>query len=142
MQAVEEYIYGELDKIELDTINKLAYVGEQCLTEARLGGNYIDRSGNLRSSTGYVIVNNGEIVTQVIHEADKGTDKGTGAAEGRKFILELAQRYSVGIVLIIVAGMNYARYVSAKGYNVLDSAESLAERLVPQIMRELGFIQR
>ncbi len=63
-------------------------------------------------------------------------------SDGRKFILELAQRYSVGIVLIIVAGMNYARYVSAKGYNVLDSAESLAERLIPQIMRELGFIQR
>jgi hypothetical protein len=39
----------------------------------------------------------------------------------------------------MATGMNYSSYVAAKGYNVIDSAEDMAERLVPQLMRELGF---
>ena len=34
--------------------------------------------------------------------------------------------------------MRYASFVSAKGYDVLDSAELLAERLVPDMLKRLG----
>lgn len=35
--------------------------------------------------------------------------------------------------------MNYAAYVEARNYNVITSAELLANKLVPQIMKQLGF---
>ena len=34
--------------------------------------------------------------------------------------------------------MKYAAYVSAKGRDVLDSAEQLAERVLPMMVRQLG----
>ena len=47
-----------------------------------------------------------------------------------------------GIVLIVVAGMNYARYVEKMGLNVLDSSEMLAKKLVPRMLKDLGFKRR
>ena len=42
-----------------------------------------------------------------------------------------------GVALVVVAGMNYAAYVEAKGYNVLSSAEHLAERELPRMLEKL-----
>ena len=67
-------------------IKAFIYVGEACLKEARLNGNYTDRTGNLRNSIGYAVLFNG-----------------------------------------------------ARNYNVLTSSELLANKLVPQIMKQLGF---
>jgi hypothetical protein len=139
MAEVDAYLEENIDRIEFFTINKLSYVGEQCLISARTTNSYTDRTGNLRSSTGYVIVKNGKIVTQTIYEASAGTDRRTGVAEGEKFLRQIVREFPQGIALIVVAGMNYAGYVSGKGYDVLDSAELLAERLVPQLMKQLGF---
>ena len=37
-------------------IKAFIYVGEACLKEARLNGNYTDRTGNLRNSIGYAVL--------------------------------------------------------------------------------------
>ena len=34
--------------------------------------------------------------------------------------------------------MNYAKFVADKGYNVLDSAEMLAEKLVKELQEKIG----
>ena len=65
-----------------------------------------------------------------------GTD---GSNSGKAFASELARKYPKGYVLIVVAGMKYAAYVSAKGRDVLDSAELLADQLVPKMLKQLGF---
>jgi hypothetical protein len=62
---------------------------------------------------------------------------GKGSADGKAFAAELTGKFPEGICLIIVAGMNYAGYVSAR-YNVLDSAELQAEKLIPQLLEKLG----
>ena len=118
-------------------IMNLQYVGEACITEARDRGSYQDQTGNLRSSIGYVIVKDGQIVS-------KGLNDEAQAENGRKransYLDELAAKCENGkITLIVVAGMNYAAYVERSGYNVLTSAELLAEQLVPQLMKQLGF---
>ena len=41
--------------------------------------------------------------------------------------------------MIVSTGMSYAAYVEARNYNVLTSSELLANKLVPQIMKQLGF---
>lgn len=142
MEEVEAYLLDNIERIEQVIVRNLSFVGESCLTAARSTNSYKDRSGNLRSSTGYVIVKNGKIISQVIHAAGSGDDRKTGVSEGEKFMREIVRQFPEGIALIVVAGMNYAGYVSAKGYDVLDSAELLAEQLVPQLMTQLGFIRK
>lgn len=112
-------------------------VGLECVKEARTMRKYTDRTGNLRSSTGYAIVYNGRIIKQSNFEKVKQTAT-EGAATGKKLIRQLASSYADGLVLILVAGMDYAVYVEARGYNVLNSAEDLAKRLVPEMLRNAG----
>jgi hypothetical protein len=52
--------------------------------------------------------------------------------------MQLVSKFPKGIVLIVDAGMHYASYVSAKGYDVIDSAELLAQQLVPEILKRLS----
>lgn len=128
------------EQAENAIINILMYVGESCITEARDNGSYMDQTGNLRSSIGYVVVNNGKIVGMKVCEQVKDGTEGKGKAES--YMTRLASEHSTGICLIVVAGMNYAVYVEGRGKNVLSSAELLAERMVPQMLEQLGFIAR
>jgi len=96
------------NKVLLET---LQYAGEYFVREARLHGKYTDITGNLRSSIGYAIVDNGKIHEINIQEAKKGNDKKTGTESGRRLLLQLANEHNTGLVLIGVAGMDYALYV-------------------------------
>lgn len=119
--------------LEKRCIRAFTYVGELCLSEARTNGNYIDRTGNLRNSIGYVVLKDGKTV------AESGFANTEGGAKGEKLISSLKKQYHKGIVLIVSAGMNYAAYVEARNYNVITSAELLADKLVPQILTKIGF---
>ena len=118
-------------------INTLMYVGEACVTEARTNGRYKDQTGNLRSSIGYVVVDDGRIVHQ--GASQKYLEGMQGETEGIRYSREIAAEVGKGIALIVVAGMEYAVYVEARGLNVLSSAELLAESLVPQMLKAVGF---
>lgn len=114
-------------------LKAFVYVGEACLREARLNGNYTDQTGNLRNSIGYAVLFNGEVIQESIYANTEGGHK------GKKHLDALKKKYQTGIVLIVSTGMNYAAYVEARNYNVITSAELLANKLVPQIMKQLGF---
>ena len=150
---ITAYIDKQVAKYEKLLLNNLHYVGEQCVKAARdlpspkflnrsrqeippHQPHYIDWTGNLRNSIGYVIVRGGNVVSLGGFKSAKGG--GEGAAEGKAYAEQLAAKFPQGIALIVVAGMNYAAYVSAKGYDVLDTAELLAEKLVPQMMKQLS----
>ncbi len=47
--------------LENEIIERVAYVGETFINNARNNGDYKDQTGNLRSSIGYYIVFNGQI---------------------------------------------------------------------------------
>lgn len=140
MSEVDAYLEEQIARIEGQIIYNLSYVGEQCLNTARNNGSYLDHTNNLRSSTGYVIVKDGKIVQMSDFTPIKGGSE--GSKEGKAFARKLISEFPQGFALIVVAGMNYAAYVAAKGYDVLDSAELLAERLVPNMMTQLGFTKR
>lgn len=161
---IDSYTDEQVGRVIDAMIYNLGVIGEKVVNEARERGSYTDRTGNLRSSTGYVIVVDGKIAQmssfQAIHgqrenaqrvsfttKAGKQVDywaKGAtgdgsqGKAEGESFARSLASRYPRGIVLIVVAGMNYASYVAAKGFNVLASSQLLADKLVDDLLRKLG----
>lgn len=134
---IDRYIEQQVERIIKAAIYNLQFIGERCLNAARETNSYKDRTGNLRSSLGYVIVCDGKIAYQSDFEVVLQGD--TGAKSGIQYAKEVARQFPEGIVLIVVAGMNYASYVSATGRDVLDSAELLADKLVPQILKQLGF---
>lgn len=139
MKDVTEYLLQEAERAKMLTIRSLSALGEKCVIEAKdrpQEKSWFDQSGNLRSSIGYVIVYDG----QIIHYSDfnqvkQGTE---GIHEGKDLAKELAKNYAVGYALIVVAGMNYADYVeSLDNKVVLASAELFAERELPRMMRKL-----
>lgn len=122
-------IAAEFDAFEKRMIQKiveqLKYVGEACVNEARQKRSYQIQTGNLISSIGYVIAEDGKIV----FESFEGI-KEAGKRAGIKLARDVAKNYPSDIVLIFVAGMEYASYVANRGYDVIDSAEILARKLI------------
>lgn len=117
--AIKEYLRTKVKTFEKDLLSKLSYIGESAILIAREKGSYTDRTGNLRNSTGYVIALDGEIVSSA----------GFLTGEGQAYAEELSRTTRGKAVLVVCAGMNYASYVSARGYDVLDSAELESRRL-------------
>jgi hypothetical protein len=140
LKQIEQYLQQGIDRNEKVVLNAFAYVGEQCILEARGNGDYMDQTGNLRSSIGYVLLKNGRVIRSGGFEQVKGATD--GVKEGTALTTKLISENGRGIVLIVVAGMKYAAYVEALNRNVLTSAELLSERLVPEIMNKLGFSRR
>lgn len=115
-------------------------IGEEAVKIAREKGSYHDITGNLRSSIGYIILNDGKIVKQGAPETYAGSsgDGAKGAAEGQALLNRLKAKFPWGIVLIICAGMEYAAFVeNVKHKDVLTSAEHLAESLMKKLLGKL-----
>lgn len=137
MSEIDRYTEQQLERLKQVLIRNLMYIGETVLNRARSTNSYKDHTGNLRSSIGYVITVDGRIIhSSSFQTVKQGKD---GSSKGAAYVKSLARKFPQGICLIVVAGMNYASYVSAKGLDVLDSSELLAERLVPQMLKQLGF---
>ena len=122
-----------LDMVEQKQIARLQRLGEMCLTEARN-----NKGGALTSSTGYQVFVDGVAIHSQFDAASGAESE--AAARGIKSgqtIAEKVGKETKGVALVVVAGMNYAAYVEAKGYNVLSSAEHLAERELPRMLEKL-----
>lgn len=134
---IDAYIEDRMNKLKHAIIYNFCAIGEKVRNEALDNGSYTDRTKNLRSSVGYIVVVDGQVYE--VGSFGKSDGSKEGKVTGQSYAQSLAGKFPNGIVLIVVAGMRYASYVSAKGYNVLDSSELLAEQLVPKMLKQLGF---
>ena len=127
-----------LNEIEKKQIARLQRLGEMCLVEARTNKGYMMQTGALLSSTGYEVFVDGVAIHSQFDAASGAESNAaeTGIKSGQN-IAETIGKGTKGIALVVVAGMNYAAYVEAKGYNVLSSAEHLAERELPRMLEKL-----
>lgn len=132
MGDIDEYLEKQIENRIQALLMNLDHIGSTCVNEAKTGRTYTPRTQALLNSTGYAVIRDGVVVSG-------GGLKENGAAAGESSINALIAENPKGILLIVVAGMEYAARVEAYGYNVLTSAELLAEQLVPKIMEELGF---
>ncbi len=114
LNQVRDYISDQIDQVEEKSIEALRYQGEEFINKARNSGNYTDRTGNLRASIGYVILKDGQ---EIDSSFPGGKSKGVSAA--KKAIDEVRGLFGKGLVLIGVAGMNYAAAVESKGFDVI-----------------------
>jgi len=152
---VEKRFRAFLDEVEKKEIARLQKLGEKCVNHARnvapKPDGFEDQTGNLRSSIGYMVFNNGVAV-------HAGFEQVKGGAEGSKKGEELARKVGEkknGICLVVTAGMDYAVYVEGgytykrkkkdgtevevhmKSRDVITSAEKMAERELPEELAKL-----
>lgn len=128
-------------RVEQAVLFNLYVIGEGSVNHAREHGTYKDRTSNLRNSIGYVIAYNGEII-------EYGFKKSAGITDKKAFHADYKIQEMIGdsgFDLIIVAGMNYARPVENRGYDVLSSTEKYLKREVQtkirRILSKAGFNQ-
>ncbi len=117
-------------RVEQAAIFLMQYLGEELVKYAKDKHNYTDRTGNLTNSISYAVVRNKEIVFGPDHST-------TGQEAALQAALKMIETLPDCIALVIVAGMNYAAYVEAKGYNVILPAELKAKTDFPQAMKKL-----
>lgn len=130
-------------------INWLCVLGERVVKYARDHGNYTDQTANLRNSIGYIVIQSNQVVYDsfVGSTAPRNDPQGEANAE-MAHQRGLAYANQVGMTLggyktylVWVAGMEYARYVEAKGYDVIqgsgDWVEANAQKLIDEFRRYL-----
>ena len=125
-----------LAEVDRQLIESLTRVGEEAVKLAKMippERGFKDRTGNLRSSIGYVVLVDGKPVN-VAFAAVKGGHAGVN--EGQRLALQVGRK-TEGYALVVVAGMNYAVHVESKGRDVLTSAEKFAEKEVAKHLADL-----
>jgi hypothetical protein len=135
MSDIHAFMQNKITNLENNIIQSLSYLGEQCVNNCKTNRGYLDQTGNLNSSIGYIIVANGSAIRQSGFEVVKEGQK--GKSEGENLARELATKYSTGFALIVVAGMDYAFFVENGGRNVLTSGELYAKKQMPKIIKQL-----
>ena len=136
-------------------LDRLADSGERACADAVAEGNYQNITGNLRSSIGYVIGYDGKVIREggfhkvqgrgenmehVVFTTRSGNKvdfwakgKFGDGSEGSKRGRDMAHRIIMGTSgysYVLVVGMEYASYVSSRGYNVWDSAQKTLGNLL------------
>lgn len=139
MEDIDKFLREQLSLKERAMVNTLQAAGESAVNTCRRykgEGDYIDRTGNLRSSTGYSVVANGTVVSQSNFQTiKKGAD---GSAKGKAFNTSILPTFTKGLWLIVSAGMSYAKYVSTVHHrDVLDSAEIQAKKTLKSLMQDI-----
>lgn len=138
-----DYVRNELlmiqTKAEKKIVEMLTFAGENFVKETRemtaASGGFHDITGNLRSSIGYFVVRDGEIVDKMVYEADSGSDRKTGVTTAENLIKKLASHS--GFQLIGMAGMEYASYVEAKGFNVISRQADTTLLLIKKLASDV-----
>lgn len=126
-------------KAQKEIITRLSYIGQKVVDGIKDGSlsNWNDVTGNLRSSIGYCVLNNGVIVEKSGFRVEKeGVE---GVANGKYYLDSIISLFPSGYALIVVAGMDYASYVeSIENKSVLARGDIEAHRLVEEMVTQLN----
>jgi hypothetical protein len=120
-RAFERWYQTIIDNIA----EALLYVCTEAVNRARATDTYKDQTNNLRSSIGFVIYYNGQKLFRDFKKSGTGTGGGgdisgqQGQVQGESLADKVSSKFPSGFVAVIVAGMNYALYVEAKGFDVI-----------------------
>lgn len=132
---------GTLDTRMTDNIVKMmTVVGEKVVKTAREQGSYKDRTGNLRSSIGYVVLVNGQPQAKGTSKQFSGPqgDGALGITESEALLNSLRAYYPKGITLVCVAAMEYGVYVEAvHNLDVLTFTQLQAEQMSRRLVRRV-----
>lgn len=137
---VNKVLREEVERQRRVLIRTMLYCAEEITNAARSTNSYTDRTGNLRSSVGCIVVVDGRIIQEYGFEIVKQGSQ--GITDGKEYAYSLAKQFPKGVAIIAVAGKEYASYVADKGYDVLDSAEELAKKVINMSLKELRAMKK
>ena len=140
MDDIRRKMYEHQEKIIKSALAAYKMACLDMVNRAKSNNTYLDQTGNLRSSIGYVLYYNGAEVdsyfvpmpAQVVEYKDKygvsrktpGGDGVEGSKKGYEYAKQIAEdKNSKGIVAVVVAGMDYAYYVETQGNDVLEGSK-------------------
>jgi len=115
LSDLEKQIGVEIEDSLEEIAEGFALFGEQYVNDARTGGSYKDQTGNLRASNGYV-VSRDKKRTKTKFDGGKPTGEAAAASLASEV---LKGEPPDSLVLIGVAGMEYAGEVESRGYSVM-----------------------
>lgn len=128
-----KYIEQGFEKGKISNQQKIYYRNGKRYTRTPGGGeSFSDWTGNLRSSIGFVILKNGEVVQQAFDG-----EKNEGKQAGISIANEISKDFPKGFVLIVVSGMNYAAYAESHGFDVITSSALIAEDALREAIKNL-----
>jgi len=104
---------------------------------AKSTNTYKDQTNNLRSSIGFIVYDKGELVNEMFTKAGIGAegDGSKGINQGKQIAEQAAKKYPNALVGVIVAGMEYALKVEAKGYDVLTGSCMQAKTILEKNLK-------
>ena len=119
-------------RIDTAILTRLQLIGEEFVKNARTNGSYTDRSSNLRSSIGYVVLLDGQ---EQFESFPGNTEEGKKA--GRSVASEVSSEFPRGWILVCVAGMQYASLVEARGFSVITNSALIAKEQFQKDIKQL-----
>lgn len=119
MNAIRAYAYSKVAEWEEVMIQAYKSACIEMVKRAKQTNTYKDQTSKLRSSIGCVLYHKGVEVFNYF-ESEVGTMGEQGVAQGLAFARRKAEESGDhSLVAVVVAGAEYARYVEAKGFDVL-----------------------
>lgn len=116
----------EYDRKAVEFLSK---VGEMACAKARQLGTYTNRTGHLRNSISYLILQNGAIKVDAFGHT-------VPMRESQKYAREMAKKYPTGTILLWATGKEYAKYVEARNYDVLAGSGNYIEAISNSLVAE------
>lgn len=144
IKGIEE-LQKRLNQMRESVDNKLAMelrqVGEEAVTFSKENKGYHDRTANLKNSISYALFKDGELVEQFIGKIPKPKEDPIGQPQVADNLARYAAQEGVvkpqGYTLIVVAGMNYGKYVEDKGYNVLYLTQNYLREELKKVINDI-----
>lgn len=132
--AIDAFLRRAAAKIQENVLKALSKLGDESVARIRNRSakeSWIDHTGNLRSSIGFAVYEQGvKFMESAFAQVLSGSD---GSSKGKKMINDLAKEYSKVFALVVVAGMEYAGEVEAlESKDVLTSTRLWATSVVEQ----------
>jgi hypothetical protein len=138
-QQVHDLMQKERERLVKAVLLRLVRIGEQFVSNARsktaAQGGFRDRTGNLRNSIGYVVLNNGAQYRSDFKTTVSGGS--AGASKAQAVASDVAGQFPSGLVLIVVAGMEYASAVESRGRDVITGSSLAAKNELRQAIIDL-----
>lgn len=130
-KELEDKLKEYISNRERALLRRVSYIGEKATAEQRIIGNWTDRTSALRNSIAYSVSFDGIRMSESIPYG-----LGSSAASDVLTSAEKSIKSGRGILLIACAGMPYAGIVSARGYNVMDTATLRIEQEFKKIIKK------
>lgn len=135
-KQLTNYIAKRGDLIEKALIFNLEFLVTELQNHAKESAEYEDRTSNLKSSIGGVLLKDRKPITYKGF-VNQGTAD-TGDITGLEFINSKIAEMENGYVIVVVAGMEYASYVENEhNLNVLKKTELKMNRELPRMLKRL-----